>query len=210
MALEQSIVLAPRSRIYTREGFQRHYEEFHAPLFQSFAKVAVVRYARNHVIRAVGDDPPFDTISEFGILSEKRADMTAALRAPEAKALEEDVQTMLAERGNSFAVTEHLVAGPKRGFEKGPVRKLALLFRQGVAGEHFDHLAHTYAEALARSHGQERVTLTLWNRQPTPPIDGMVMLWPNPGTDLAQLEPPRSLKLAWRLEVDSYATVWQG
>jgi uncharacterized protein (TIGR02118 family) len=209
MPLEQSIVLAPRSRNYTRPEFQRHYEEFHAPLFHSFAKMAVVRYARNHVIKAIGDDPPFDTISEFGILSEKRAEMTASLRSPEAKRLEEDVQTMLAERGNTFAVTEHLVAGPVRAFEKGPVRKFALLFRHGVAGEHFDHLARTYAEALARSHGLERVTLTLWNRQPAPPIDGMVMLWPKPGTDLARLEPPRSLKLAWRLEVDSHATVWE-
>ena len=207
MALEQSIVLAPRSSRYSRDEFQRHYEEFHAPLFHSFAEVAVRRYARNHVIRALGEDPPFDTISEFGILSERRAEMTAALRSPAAKRLEEDVQTMLAERGNSFAVTEQLVAGTPRPFEPGPVRKLAVLFRQGAAGPHFEHLARTYAESLAREHRATRVTLTLWQRQPQPPVDGMVMLWT--GTNLADLVPPRSLRLTWQLELESYATVWE-
>ena len=207
MPLEQSIVLAPHSRHYTRASFQRHYEEFHAPLFYSFADMAVRRYARNHVIRALGEDPPFDTISEFGILSERRAEMTASLRSPAAKRLEEDVQTLLAERGNGFAVTEQLVAGRNRTFEAGPVRKLAVLFRQGAAGPHFEHLARTYAESLAREHAAERVTLTLWQRQPQPPVDGMVMLWS--GADLAALAPPRSLHLAWQLELASYATVWE-
>ena len=209
-----AIVLAPRSVRYTRAAFQRHYEEYHAPLFYSFGKVGVGRYLRNHIVGFEGGDPPFDTISEFGNYPAKRDRLIAALRSPEARKLEEDVHDFLAERGNTFAISETLIAGPPRGFEAGPVRKRRLLMRKaaGSSADDVARVAHDYAASVAGKlvSRAERVTLTLWKPDPAPPMDAMLTVWPASG-DLrpALPAPPSPLVRAYLLDVDAYCTAWQ-
>ena len=192
--LEHGIVLAPRRPEYTRAAFQQHYESVHAPLFHRHAGDAIGRYLRNHIVRTYGANTPFDTISEFGIRPSERAAMTARLRAPEARALEEDVHRFLAERGNSFPVEETLISGPPRGARPGqaPVRKRALMLRGGDG------------EALARSliDAAQRVTLTRWISEQAP-LSAMVMLWLAPG---ATLDPVGGV--AFEADVDEYCTAW--
>jgi uncharacterized protein (TIGR02118 family) len=212
-AIQLAIVLAPRSKNYDRVGFQCHYEEFHAPLFYSFGKVGVGRYIRNHIIRFIGDDPLFDTISEFGKYPDKQAELIAALHSPEARALEEDVHSFLAERGNVFNVTEELIAGPPRGFEPGPAEKRMILLKraEGVLAEAFVAAARDYAGAAAEDCGANasRVALTLWNPNPTPPMDAMVTIWPAPDAMLPDVHaPPNGIVLRHVLDVESYCTAW--
>ncbi len=211
--LQSAIVLAPRSPRYSRAEFQRHYEEFHAPLFYSFGKVAVGRYLRNHIVRAIGADPPFDTISEFGNDPEKRAELSAALRSPAAKPLEDDVKSFLAERGNVFSVTETPIHGPPRGFEPGPVAKRMILLKRpdGLSAQEFVGAVEDYAGSIARqlSAKAERVTLTLWRPDPTPPMDAMVTVWPADGTALPdEIGTPRGVEPRYVLDVESYCTAW--
>lgn len=79
----------------------------------------------------LGEDPPFDTISEFAIRPEMRGWMGERLRAPETRDLEEDVQRFLAERGNAFPVDEELISGaPRAPVVGGPVRKRLLLLKR--------------------------------------------------------------------------------
>ena len=212
MALMQhAIVLAPRSHRYTRAEFQRHYEEFHAPLFYSFGKVGVGRYVRNHIVGFIGDDPPFDTISEFWNYPDKRAELVAALRAPEAKALEDDVHTFLAERGNVFNVDEELIVGPPRGFEPGPVAKRLIVLRRPDRGsiEAFVTAAREYAMAMGT--GALRVTMTLWQPEPAPPMGAMVTIWRASGvvarTD--ELVVPVGVEISYALDVESFCTAWR-
>jgi uncharacterized protein (TIGR02118 family) len=209
-AMQHAIVLAPRSHRYTRAEFQRHYEEFHAPLFYSFGKVGVGRYVRNHIVRAIGDDPPFDTISEFWNYPDKRTELIAALRSPEAEALEEDVHTFLAERGNVFAVDEQLISGPPRGFEPGPVAKRMILLKRpdGVSAGEFVTAARNYADAVGTD--ASRVSLTLWQTEPIPPMDAMVTIWPAEGVVLPDaIGAPMAVEIRYVLDVKSYCTVWQ-
>ena len=203
------IVLAPRSDHYTRASFQAHYEAFHAPLFYSFAKPAIGRYARNHIVRAIGTDPHFDTISEFGIFPDKRGELSRILHSPEARALEEDVHTFLAERGNSFTVSERLIAGPPRYFEPGPVAKRAILLRTNHPDDaDFDDYAKTVAARLGNA--ALRVTLSVWNREPPPPMDAMLMIWPAEGASLPDpIEPPTPITIAHTLDLDGYMTAWR-
>jgi uncharacterized protein (TIGR02118 family) len=208
--MQHAIVLAPRSHRYTRAEFQRHYEEFHAPLFYSFGKVGVGRYVRNHIVRAIGDDPPFDTISEFWNYPDKRAELIAALRAPEAKALEEDVHTFLAERGNVFAVDEQLISGPPRGFEPGPVAKRMILLKRadGVSAEAFASAARHYANTMGTD--ASRVSLTLWLPEPLPPMDAMVTVWPTKSLALLELiAAPTGAEIRYALDLESYCTAWR-
>jgi uncharacterized protein (TIGR02118 family) len=210
LAMQHAIVLAPRSHRYTRAEFQRHYEEFHAPLFYAFGKVGVGRYVRNHIVRAIGDDPPFDTISEFWNYPDKRAELIAALRSPEAKALEEDVHTFLAERGNVFNVGEELIAGAPRGFEPGPVTKRMILLKRadGVSAEAFVKAARDYAKAVGT--GASRVTMTLWQPEPAPPMDAMVTIWPAEDAALPDVITKRpDVEIRYALDVESYCTAWQ-
>ena len=200
--MDHGIVLAPRKPPYTRAAFQAHYEDFHAPLFYRYTAPAIGRYLRNHVVAVFGADPPFDTISEFGIHPEKRGWLGERLRSPETRDLEDDVQSFLAERGNSFPVAEELIAGaPRSPAIGGPVRKRALLLR-GAPGD---------ARALATQlgTGTERVTLTLWQHAPAP-FDAMIMLW----AGKAELPPvgpsiPAALSLAYEVDVDEYCSAWQ-
>jgi len=214
LAMTSAIVLAPRSTRYTRAEFRRHYEEYHAPLFYSFGKVGVGRYLRNHIVGFEGDDPPFDTISEFGNYPARRDQLIAALRSPEARPLEEDVHDFLAERGNTFEISETLIAGPPRSFEAGPVRKRMLLMRKtgGASADGVAHAARDYAASAAGRLGSRatRVTLTLWKPEPAPPMDAMLTVWPAPG-DLrpALPAPPSPLAQAYLLDVDAYCTAWQ-
>jgi uncharacterized protein (TIGR02118 family) len=209
-AMQHAIVLAPRSHRYTRAEFQRHYEEFHAPLFYSFGKVGVGRYVRNHIVHAIGGDPPFDTISEFWNYPDKRAELIATLRAPEAKALEEDVHTFLAERGNVFAVDEEVISGPPRGFEPGPVAKRMILLTRadGVSVEAFTTAVREYAKAVGT--GASRVALTLWQLEPAPPMDAMVTIWPAEGAVLPDaITKLPDVEIQYALDVESYCTAWQ-
>ena len=209
-----AIVLAPRSARYSRAAFQRHYEDYHAPLFYSFGKVAVARYGRNHIVRAIGADPPFDTISEFGNLPDKRAALAAALASPAARPLEDDVKTFLAERGNVFEITETLISGPPRGFEPGPVAKRMILLKksEGFAQGTFAAGAKECARALARQYGPSasRVVLTLWKPDPLPPMGAMVTIWPTKGAvlpDRAELH--AGIEPCYMLDVESYFTAWR-
>jgi len=208
------IVLAPRSARYSRAQFQQHYESYHAPLFLSFTSPFIGRYTRNHIVRAAGADPGFDTLSEFGHYPAKRTELMAALRAPEARVLEEDVQTFLAERGNSFEVDQMLISGPPRGYEAGPVRKHAILLKaaDGTPPRDIDPLARGFATAIAQQIGgrARRVELTLWKREPAPPLDAMVMVWPAEGATLPELSPSSGgLSVAYLLELDAYCTAWR-
>lgn len=212
-AMQRAIVLAPRSARYSRTEFQRHYEEFHAPLFYSFGKVGVGRYVRNHIVRTIGADPHFDTISEFGNYPDKRAELVAALRSPEAKALEDDVQTFLAERGNVFDVSEELIAGPSRGFEPGPVGKRLILLKRpaGTSAGDFTAAGKNYAENAARQLGTDvsRIALTLWKQDPAPPMDAMVAIWPAAGVILPDaVGDETGVELCYALDVESYCTAW--
>ena len=212
--MQLAIVLAPRSARYSRSEFQRHYEEHHAPLFYSFGKVGVVRYGRNHIVRAIGADPPFDTISEFGNLPDKRAELMAALASPPAKPLEEDVKSFLAERGNVFEVTETLISGPPRSFEPGPVKKRMILMKkaEGLTGGEFATEAEDYACAIARRLGPSasRVALTLWKPEPKPPMDAMVTIWPAAGAALPDaIAAPAGIDVRYTLDVESYFTAWR-
>jgi uncharacterized protein (TIGR02118 family) len=209
-AMQHAIVLAPRSHRYTRAEFQRHYEEFHAPLFYSFGKVGVGRYVRNHIVRAIGDDPPFDTISEFWNYPDKRTELIAALRAPEAKALEEDVHSVLAERGNVFAVDEQIISGPPRGFEPGPAKKRMILLKRpdGVSADDFAMVARRYADTAGL--GALRVALTLWQSEPAPPMDAMVTIWPAEDAALPDaITKLPDVEIPYALDVESYCTAWE-
>jgi uncharacterized protein (TIGR02118 family) len=208
--MQHAIVLAPRSTNYDRAGFQRHYEEFHAPLFYSFGKVGVARYLRNHIVGFVGDDPHFDTISEFWNYPDKRAELIAALRSPEAKALEEDVHTFLAERGNVFNVTEELITGPPRGFEPGPVAKRMILLERpdGVSAEEFLAAIRGYAKAMGI--GASKVTLTLSEPEPAPPMDAMVTIWQGKDATIPDITGALTgAQIRYALNVESYCTAWQ-
>jgi uncharacterized protein (TIGR02118 family) len=212
-AMQRAIVLAPRSARYSRTEFQRHYEAFHAPLFYSFGKVGVGRYVRNHIVRVIGADPHFDTISEFGNYPDKRAELIAALRSPEAKALEEDVQTFLAERGNVFDVSEELISGPPRSFEPGPVGKRLVLVKRpvGTSAGDFAAIVRDYAENAARKLGTDtsRITLTSWKQDPTPPMDAMVAIWPAAGAILPDaIGDETGVEIYYTLDVESYCTAW--
>jgi hypothetical protein len=212
--MDLGIVFAPHSEHYSRTSFQRHYEDFHAPLFFSHAHPAVGRYARNHIVGVLGADPHFDTISEFGIFPEKRADLTRILRSPEAKSLEDDVQTFLAERGNNFAITERHISGPARQCKPGPTRKCAILMQKtgnaSTAG--IESAATAYAQDMARQLGTaaERIVLMLWKPSPPPPMDAMLMIWPSAGAALpSPASPPDPLTIAYALDVDEYCTTWR-
>ena len=209
-----AIVLAPRSVRYSRTAFQRHYEKYHAPLFYSFGKVAVARYGRNHIIRAIGVDPPFDTISEFGNLPAKRAELAAALASPAAKRLEEDVHDFLAERGNVFEVTEMLISGPPRGFEAGPVAKRMMLFKKAGGFSHptFAAEIEDHARALAARLGPSalRIVLTLWKPDPAPPMDAMVAIWQADSAVVPDvIGVPQGFELRYSVDVESYFTAWR-
>ncbi len=209
-----AIVLAPRSTRYSRVEFQRHYEDFHAPLFYAFGKIGVLRYGRNHIVRAIGDDPPFDTISEFGNDPARRDDLVAALRSPEAKPLEDDVQTFLAERGNVFEVSETLISGPPRGFEPGPVAKRMILLRKpdSLTADEFAGAAGEYADAVTRRLGAAalRVTLTVWKPDPKPPMDALVAIWPADGVTLPDvIDVPAAVAPRYVLDVESWFTAWR-
>jgi uncharacterized protein (TIGR02118 family) len=212
--MQSAIVLAPRSALYSRAEFQRHYEDYHAPLFYSFGKVAVGRYVRNHIVRAIGADPPFDTISEFGNYPDKRAELTTALRSPEAKALEDDVRTFLAERGNVFQIQETLIAGPMRGFEAGPVPKRMILLKRpdGLSAQEFAGAVEDYARSIVKqvASAVARITMTIWNPSLPPPMDGMVTIWPAEGATLPDaVGKPRGVELRYVLDVESYCTAWR-
>ncbi len=209
-----AIVLAPRNARYSREAFQHHYESYHAPLFYSFAKVALGRYIRNHIVRAIGADPPFDTISEFGNYPEKRAELAAILASPGAKVLEDDVKTFLSERGNVFEVTETLVSGPPRGFEPGPAAKRMILLKKpdGLSAGEFQAAAEDYADTATRQLGAQalRVTLTVWKPSPPPPMDAMVTIWPAAGAHLPDvIGTPTGVEPVYALDIESYCTAWR-
>ena len=171
--------------------------------------------ARNHIVGVLGADPHFDTISEFGIFPEKRADLTRILRSPEAKSLEDDVQTFLAERGNNFAITERHISGPARQCQtrshSGNARSCCK--RPGDASTAaIESAATAYAQGMARQLGgaAERIVLMLWKPSPPPPMDAMVMIWPSTGAALpGPAAPPDPLAIAYALDVDEYCTTWR-
>jgi hypothetical protein len=207
--MDHVIVLAPRKPPYTRASFQAHYEAYHAPLFYKYTQPAIASYLRNHIVEVLGDDPPFDTLSEFAIRPAMRGWMGERLRAPETRDLEADVQRFLAERGNAFPVDEELIAGtPRAPAVGGPVRKRVLLLRRPAATPVADFA--TAARRFARELPADatRTTLTLWQQDKPPPVDAMIAVWaPEPPAPLAAAA-PRGVDVAFELDVDEYCSAW--
>lgn len=208
--MDHVIVLAPRKSPYTRAAFQAHYEAYHAPLFYKYTRPAIASYLRNHVVGVLGEDPPFDTLSEFAIRPAMRGWMGERLRAPETRDLEEDVQRFLAERGNAFPVGEELIAGaPRSPAVGGPVRKRMLLLKRPTAtsATDFDTAARAFAGAVAAD--ATRVTLTRWQPDTPVPVDAMIAIWSAaPPAPLAAAA-PTDVDVAFELDVDEYCTAWE-
>lgn len=199
----KSLCLLSRRADLTREDFQRYYEESHAPLGASHFPFA--KYVRNHL--RDGEDIGFDTISEFW--AEDLAKLSGLMTGPVGDIMRADESRFMDRtqiRPGSSQET-HL-AGPPRGVDETPQRRIALLLSrpEGVAPEAFSTAAKAWGRALGEA--AERVTLdelSPWN-EPGFPFDAILWIWPAEGAEPALGAPPPELALWGRVETRTAET----
>lgn len=129
----------------------------------------------------------FDVITEFAYKS--AADQAAVMKLlsePASDALRKGPRG--ASKSVSISVDESVIAGPKRGHDKVPTAKKAVLLKRAatVTPEIFATAARDYAGDLARALGGDAVRVVLDLARPdgtgAPLHDAMVMIWPKAGT----------------------------
>jgi uncharacterized protein (TIGR02118 family) len=118
----------PRRRDLNRADFREYYERRHAPLALSHVH-AFLKYVRNHVADGAAPDAPFDTVSEFWYESpESAAAVGKWLHTPAGQVLRDDEERFMdRSRIGACVSEEHLLRGPARECEPGPVRKLGFV-----------------------------------------------------------------------------------
>lgn len=131
----------------TREQFHAHYEDTHAPLALPMMK-GLVHYVRNHIVDTLGgEDPFFDTLSEFGYESldvlDDNIDMLYSERGAELRA---DELTFMDKPRNHFFSVRTSRELPCKGEPLDGAVKIVLLATREDPDRPAFHRA--YAESL--------------------------------------------------------------
>lgn len=162
------------------------YEERHAPDFLGFAAPYMARYCRNFVVGATSE-AGFDVITEFAYRSEAdQAKVMKLLSEPASDALRQGPRG--ASKSVSVSVDESVIVGPKRGHDKVPTAKKAVLLKRPatVTADAFAAGARDYATALAKTLGGDAIRVVLDLARPdgagAPLHDAIVVIWPKAGT----------------------------
>lgn len=194
----------------TREHFHAHYEETHAPLALPLMK-GLVHYVRNHIVETLGGDEPFfDTLSEFAYESldvlDDNIEMLYSERGAELRA---DELTFMDKPKNHFFSVQASRALPCEGQPVDGAVKVALLGtrdggdRSAFREAYGESLAPVLANATSWWHWESRA----FGENP-PHSDLATLAWfaPeafDPGVVRAW-NPPSSR--SYRLRVDERAT----
>ena len=170
----------PRRRDLDRAAFREYYERRHAPFALEHIRV-FAKYVRNHVVYAAPQEPPFDTVSEFWFDDASTAQAIGAWLATPAGAVLRDDEAKFMDRPQiaACAVEEHILLGPPRGFEPGPVRKSGWLVMGGELDR--DEL-RAWCETIVEGDRPNLVRAALdIPVSPTPthlPLRALLWLWP--------------------------------
>lgn len=172
----KSIGFLPRRAELSRKEFQDYYEARHAPL--ALPLFPFTKYVRNHLRDQ--DDIGFDTISEFWFPDAD--EIQALMRSAVGDTMRADERRFMAQARIGSAVTqEHLIAGPARGVESGPVLKEALLIGWNGKADKAARAAQAWGRSLAREAGNEILRLTIDIIEPWPgttfPYDAVLWAW---------------------------------
>jgi uncharacterized protein (TIGR02118 family) len=198
----KSIALLTRRADVSRADFQRYYETRHAPL--AIGYFPFEKYVRNHL--QDHEDAGFDTISEFW--AEDLGALTALMDGPVGEILREDERRFMDQsKIRPAGAEEILCAGPPRGVDDPPRRRVALLLERepGLDDAGFRSALKAWGEAAAP--GCERLAIDLvspWTAAGFP-AEAIAWIWPA-GAD--QPSPPEAggVRIARRLLVQTAET----
>jgi hypothetical protein len=181
----------PRRRDLTRAAFRDYYERRHAPLALSHVHV-FVKYVRNHLAEGAAPASAFDTLSEFWYAdAEAAASVGKWLQTAAGQVLREDeAQFMDRSRIGACVAEEHHLHGPERGYEPGPLRKLALLLASSDSASRRPSAAVMAASAALIDRHRALVYRAVLDVPISPlpshvAIDGVLWIWPVDATDAA-------------------------
>ena len=168
----------------TRAAFHAHYEGSHTPLALPLM-TGLVHYVRNHIAEVLGgQEPYFDTLSEFGYEGfeafQANVDTMASERGASVRA---DELTFMDKANNHFFEVRPAEGLPAKGKAKPGAVKVVLMAKapQGMArrdflAAHAASLAALLDGALACSHWESHPVLGV-----TPVCDVVTQLWSEPG-----------------------------
>lgn len=102
----KTLALIVRRADHSRDAFRQHYEEIHAPLALPLMP-GLLRYCRNHVVRAIHGEPAFDVLSAFEYPSLEAAGETfARIQSAEGDAIRADELTFMDPPKNVFFLAQ--------------------------------------------------------------------------------------------------------
>ena len=175
----------PRRTDLTRAAFRDYYETQHVLLALRHIR-AFSKYARNHVVRGVPQEPGFDCLPEWWFDEPQvAADIAAWVASPAGEVLHRDEANFMDRpRMAHCAVSEQLLFGPARTVEPWVVRKLGLMLTRAGSTSSTDfeaELARFGKELIRRNEGAiMRVSLDvpLDPLQANQQLNALFWVWP--------------------------------
>lgn len=151
---------------FTRADFHAHYEQTHTPTALPLM-AGIGHYVRNHVGEVLsGEDPPFDTLSEFAYTNlEVLQQNIATMDSPRGAAVRADELTFMDKPRNHFFEVRVSKASPSRGQALEGGVKVAFLAKAHAGAERGEFLAE-----YQRSLGPLLARATAWVHWESHPI----------------------------------------
>jgi hypothetical protein len=204
-AIQLSLSYITRRPELSVAEFRTRYEQEHV-IRAVRAMTTIRRYVRNYVDGAIGVQPDFDVISEFGFpIGDSGVDVCGHQIDPNWI------------KSRSGRVSEIVVSGTPWSFENGPVHKRAILVRRSRGGD-FETALSAFAQTTARQLGglTNRILLNLAQVplqdtfacvESAQVCDATLTAWPKPGAMLPdRFTAPPGLQIHSILDLAAYAS----